>query len=112
MFVPAVDPECSEMNDYPQLTGTPERRLLLAILERAILDFVGNDKVEVIAAESWIFDTEATIADRFSFPWICHELDLEPGRISNIIRSMPRRGTSRVAPWYMMRNNDAKRVSA
>ncbi len=114
MYLPAIDNDASDLIDYPQLTGTPERRLLLAILERAILDFVGNDLQEVHSAEAWLFDEEASISDRFSFPWICHELDLEEGHISGLIRKMPRRGKNRVAPWYFARhsflqNTDKKR---
>ena len=50
-----LDVDANETFGEPNLTGTPERNLLLAILERAILDFVGNNEKEVSLAEDWIF---------------------------------------------------------
>ena len=89
----------------PNLTGTPERRLLLAVLERAILDFVGNDRKEVEAAEEWLFDEDVPQRpfEHFSLPWICQELDLDFAEVVDTVRNMPKRGKSRVAPWYLAR---------
>lgn len=87
----------------PNQTGTPERRLLLAILERAILDFVGNDEKEAKDAESWIFagnENESQDDDLLTFNGVCCQLDLDPTMVSKIIKAMPRRGKNRVAPWY------------
>jgi len=96
---PSIDGDASGLFDAPNVTGTPERRLLLAILERAILDYVGNDQKEISEADEWLFtfDPEEAI---FSFPWLCRELDLDFKDIAEKIRSMPRRGSRRVAPWY------------
>lgn len=106
-FCPVIDPEANNLIDVPQLTGTPERRLLLAILERAILDYVGNDEQEVAAAESWLFDDLENLAhepyDDFTFPWVCQQLDLDMFEIAATIKRMPRRGKHRVAPWYFAR---------
>ena len=104
MFLPAIDDEASDLFDYPQLTGTPERRLLLAILERAMLDYVGNDSAEVSAAESWLFASDCSACDEFTFPWLCQQLDLDQTHISKLIRSMPRRGKQRIAPWYFAKS--------
>lgn len=85
----------------PNMTGTPERRLLLAILERAILDYVGNDPREIQEAEEWLFGaafTERRV--QFSFGWLCEQLDLDPSKIARHIKSMPRRGSRKIAPWY------------
>ncbi|MCI5066390.1 hypothetical protein MRY87_11760 [bacterium] len=91
--------------------GTPERNLLMAILERAILDFVGNDQREVRQAEEWLFEEEqgTELAQReerpiapFSFAWVCQQLDLDIRFILQTIKDMPKRGTRRVAPWYFM----------
>lgn len=120
MFFPVVDSEAYSLIDEPKLTGTPERRLLLALLERAILDFVGNDAAEVEAAREWIFgeedgDTPISDAHRaspFSFTWVCQELDLDPQNISGIIAAMPRRGSRRVAPWYFQKAGDPQRSDA
>lgn len=102
--IPSIDVDAVSIYDKPNLRGTPERNLVLAILERAILDYVGNNEKEVRRAEAWLFTTnedydENQIED-FSFEWVCHQLDLEPKKIAKIIRDMPKRGKSRVAPWY------------
>ncbi len=101
MLYPAIDDDAVALFDFPNQTGTPERRLLTAILERAILDFVGNDEREVDDAQEWIFsDLENPNAGEFSFPWLCRELDLDVKFIADKIKSMPKRGTHRIAPWY------------
>ena len=79
--------------EEPNMTGSPERNMLMAVLERAILDYVGNDQKDVQAAEHWIFaprDNEDF--EPFSFAWVCSELDLEPNSIEKIIQEMPKRG--------------------
>ncbi|NBW42181.1 hypothetical protein EBR25_14510 [bacterium] len=85
--------------------GTPERNLLMAVLERAILDFVGNDKKEASHAEEWLFGDEVQdkIHSPFTFSWICQQLDLDEKFISQTVKSMPKRGKRRVAPWYFMK---------
>jgi hypothetical protein len=99
---PAIDDEGMNIFDIPNRTGTPERRLLLAILERALLDYVGNDEREYNEACEWIFeDVASETAGEFSFSWICSQLDLDISDIKAKIKLMPRRGESRVAPWYM-----------
>ena len=101
---PGVDKDFVNVIGVPNMTGSPERRLLLAILERAILDYVGNDQREVEEAEEWLFgDTESVPYDRFSFAWICEQLDLDLNKITSKIRGMPRRGNRKVAPWYFMK---------
>ena len=81
--------------------STPERRLLAAMLERAILDYVGNDPREVAEAETWIFGelSESKLRE-FSFPWVCQHLDLQAQEIAKIIQEMPKRGSKKMAPWY------------
>lgn len=103
---PEIDGSAHTILDIPNQTGTPERRLILAILERAILDFVGNDQKEILEAEAWIFgdDDDAENNDNFmtfSFAWVCQQLDLDIEDIREKIRAMPKRGESRLAPWYL-----------
>lgn len=87
--------------ETPNHTGSPERRLLLAVLERAILDYVGNDRREVEEAEIWLFgDREDSELVTFSFRWVCQQLDLDVKKIAATISAMPKRGSRRVAPWY------------
>ena len=99
--LPAIHIDADNSFGPPRERGTPERNLLMATLERAILDYVGNHKAEVQAAEDWIFaDTDTYKPVLFSFAWVCEQLDLEPRKIAQIIRDMPKRGNRRVAPWY------------
>jgi len=88
----------------PNVTGSPERNLLLAILERAILDLTGNDPELANDAEVWLFE-DLNVADQdpeeFTLMWVCQQLDLNVVDIISKIRRMPRRGNSRVPPWYM-----------
>lgn len=102
MNYPAIDDEGVNIFDRPNMTGTPERRLLLAILERALLDYVGNDQREYEEANEWIFgDIPSETSVEFSFSWVCGQLDLEVSDIRSKIKLMPRRGASRIAPWYL-----------
>ncbi len=93
--------EGAEIYERPNSTGTPERNLLMAVLERAILDYIGNDQKEAQDAGDWLFRdiTEPTYYE-FSFPWLCQELDLDYRKIARMIQRIPKRGRSRIAPWY------------
>lgn len=100
---PVMDDDALALFQEPNMTGTPERNLLMAILERAIRDFVGNSSQESREAEEWLFEDCKQPFPEFSFPWICQQLDLVPERISNLIEGMPKRGEHRTAPWYFMK---------
>ena len=105
MSLPLLE-SSNTLNDEPNFTGSPERMLLLAMLERAILDFVGNDRKEALAAEEWIFsDEDSPLAEPFSFAWVCKELDLSPSSVAQMIKAMPKRGSQRIAPWYFTRKS-------
>ena len=99
-FLSDIDRDFDHVFGAPNHTGSPERRLLLAILERAILDYVGNDPREIHEAEEWLFGNLDASRNQFSFHWICEQLDLDTSKIVKKIRSMPRRGNRKVAPWY------------
>ena len=105
---PLYSVEHNSSFDAPNATGSPERRLLLAILERAILDFVGNDLREVQGAAEWIFADDSDENDEFTFSWLCTELDLDQSQIAEYIRAMPKRGNHRIAPWYLTKSYSNK----
>lgn len=64
-------------SDVPSAGQTlPEKRLLAAVLQRAITDFVGGDGELKEGARSWIFDNEVTDAP-LSFIFVCEALDLD-----------------------------------
>lgn len=91
----------------PNSTGTPERRLLLAILERAILDYVGNDERERDEANIWLFETPDNEEQEFPITLsdICEALDIDLETVRRRVREMPRRGDKKVAPWYFTRSS-------
>lgn len=108
----SIDVEAAEFVDAPNERGTPERNLLMAVLERAILDFVGNDQKEIDDAEEWFFDGleggtyDSNSLNEFSFPWLCQQLDLDPVYVAETVKNMPKRGHRRVAPWYFMKREE------
>ena len=105
----ALDVEVNSIFDMPNQTGSPERRLLMAIFERALLDYVGNDKREYEEAKEWLFDEmPSELMGQFSFTWICHQLDLDITEVRKKISEMPRRGASRIAPWYLTKGYHGK----
>lgn len=112
--LPSVDAEAFNLFGIPNETGSPERRLLLAILERAILDYVGNDPREIEEAQAWLFEVEegfeptAGSKTLFSFAWVCDQLDLDVRDISRKIKQMPKRGKFRIAPWHLIRGGKLK----
>lgn len=62
----------------------PIRSLLSAILERALLDYMGTDPREADESLRWIFASYDN--ETWSFNWICSELDCCPNRIRKEIR--------------------------
>ena len=54
----------------------PEKRLLAAVLQRAITDFVGGEGELREGARSWLLENEPTDAP-LTFKFICEALDLD-----------------------------------
>ncbi len=80
----------------------PERNLLVAMIERAVLDYFGNQAMERSEAETWLFGL--THEDEpFSFHWVCGQLDLDPVDITSQIQKMKPRGGTRTQRWWKMR---------
>lgn len=99
--------------EIPNQKGTPERNLLVAVLERALLDYVGNDTRERDAARQWLFAEKkaSETSEEFSLSWICHQLDLDIDEVLSKVRDMPQRGNQRIAPWYFNRQLKPKLIS-
>lgn len=58
---------------------SPERRLLAAVLNRAITDFLcDSDPKSQEEAKEWIFTPLSDAPEPFSFQFVCMELDLDP----------------------------------
>ncbi len=111
--LPRVDSEFGDTTGQ----STPERRLLAAILERALLDLVGNETRERNMSQEWIFEVDEAESDEgtyepYTFAWVCRELDLDVRRTRDLIAKMPRRGQARVAPWHLARQQEAAQRKA
>lgn len=64
-----------------------EKKLLLALLKRAVLDYCGTDAEESDRAERWLFgDLQLTVAERFTFPWVCEHLGFDSKGLAAQIR--------------------------
>jgi hypothetical protein len=84
---------------WDESTNESEKRLLLAMLERAVLDFIGNEESEAKSAEEWIFSEESSDTP-FTFKWLCQELDIDCVRVAQFISKLTKRGKNRLAPWF------------
>lgn len=62
----------------------PELRLLAAVLQRAIHDFLGGEGDVREGARSWLMDDEPTDAP-LSFRFICEALDLDSASLRKAI---------------------------
>jgi hypothetical protein len=63
----------------------PERRLLAAVLQRSITDFLTGDGEVKESAEDWLFG-EDDISDAFSFSYICEALDFHKEELLKAVR--------------------------
>ena len=64
-----------------------ERELLIATLDRAVLDYYGTSQETKEEAEEWLFgESDSSIA--FSFTWICEHLKLEPAALRRRIQAL------------------------
>lgn len=63
----------------------PEKRLLAAVLQRAITDFLTGDGEVQDGARSWLLDDELTDAP-LTFRFICEALDLDLDSLRRAIR--------------------------
>lgn len=64
-------------SDIPSAgSSVPEKRLLAAVLQRAITDYLSGDGEIREGARSWLMDDEPTDAP-LTFKFICEALDLD-----------------------------------
>jgi hypothetical protein len=81
------------------ITSLGERKLLVAMLERAVFDYFGNQSDDQAEAAAWLFgDPEGD--EIFSFGWVCSQLELDAEGVVNRLQQMsPRKGTSTQQWW-------------
>lgn len=64
----------------------PEKRLLAAVLQRAVADYVSGEEEIRTEAAAWLMDDEVTDCP-LTFKFICEALDLDGQNLRNAIRS-------------------------
>lgn len=68
----------------PSGSFIPEKRLLAAVLQRAITDFLSGEGEVKEGARLWLFDDEPTDAP-LTFRFICEALDLDAESLRSAI---------------------------
>ncbi|MCC6219910.1 MAG: hypothetical protein IT291_01575 [Deltaproteobacteria bacterium] len=87
-------------------SSTPERNLLVAMVQRALLDYFGTCFLEKKNATEWLFaEQEPTETENqvFSFSWICDQLDLEQEQVLSQISKMKPTDEAAAHKWGGMR---------
>lgn len=74
-------------SEVPKGAGgfNPERRLLAAVLQRAITDYLTGDGEVQASAQEWLFCEEETTTDTFGFAYICEALDFHANELRKAI---------------------------
>ena len=70
----------------PSLSN-PEHELLIAILDRAVLDFYSTRANLKEPAAEWLFENVDELS-LFSFDWVCEQLNLEPEAVRKRIAEL------------------------
>lgn len=66
-------------------TYVPEKRLLAAVLQRAVTDYVTGEGETREGARSWLMDDQPEDSP-LTFLFICEALDLDPESLRNAIQ--------------------------
>lgn len=85
---------------------SPEERLLMAVVERAVRDYLGGSIEDQDCAEQWLFseceeNLNFDLVEPFSFAWICHALSLDLGRVRSRIRNVFEMSRTGALPFYV-----------
>lgn len=92
--------EFTSSNELPRAKDiTPERELLIAVLDRAVLDYCGREGELHERAREWIFGPQDE-DNLFSFSSICHYLSIDISALRARIKtlSIPK-GVSQAHRW-------------
>lgn len=63
----------------------PERRLLAAVLQRAITDFLTGDGELQASAQEWLYEADDP-TEAFGFSYICEALDFHQEELRKAVR--------------------------
>ena len=74
-------------SSVPRSAGNfnPERRLLAAVLQRAITDYLTGDGELRESAEEWLYGSD-DVSESFGFAYICEALDFHKEELRKAIR--------------------------
>lgn len=64
----------------------PERRLLSAVLQRAITDFLTGDGELQETAEEWLYGPDNDDPNTFGFSYVCEALDFHMEELRKAVR--------------------------
>ena len=79
----------SNSDEPPAGSSIPEKRLLAAVLQRAITDFLGGDGDVEEGARAWIMG-ESVKESPLTFSFICEALDLDATGLRKAVLSQKR----------------------
>ena len=81
--------------EFPETRRTPEQRLLAAIFQRALQDYIGSDSALAELADEWFFCGAVNPPyEPFSLPWICEHLDEDIVRLRSALLILHARHSS------------------
>ena len=93
-----------ELFSPPDDKLTPEKRLLLAVLEQAIRDVLDRDKPYGKQAARWFFeDWGGDYNLPFSLSWICRHLDVDMHLVQQRVQEFIEQGIPREMAWAFRR---------
>ena len=91
---------------------SPERELLIATLDRAVLDYYGSEPIVLREAGEWLFG-ESDPAMEFSFEWTCAYLEIEPTALRDRIRQLAiPRNVSQAHRWLRTKVQSRGKLTA
>ena len=80
--------------------SSPEKRLLLAVLEQGIRDFLDKGKPHSNQAKWWLFDDkDADFHNPFTCAWICKELDIDINLLRERVLFFSENGVPQEIVW-------------
>lgn len=77
-------------------TIVPEKRLLAAVLQRAITDFIGGEGEIQEGSRAWLMDDEPTDSP-LTFAFICEALDLDHESLRKAIMLQQQSSTAKIS---------------
>ena len=86
----------------------PEERLLLAVLERAIRDYIGGSAEDKADATEWLYTPVPLMQadgsrylEPFSFPWLCQFLELDRNEMLEKLEAAVRQSRDGSLPFFL-----------